>query len=68
LAPLALGGAGVALLAAKLAVQAAALLPAARAFEETDLLPALPLWDLGYALYNALVVPLGLAQVPEEWE
>ena len=26
-----------------------------------------PLWDAGYALYNALVVPLGLVKLPEEW-
>lgn len=67
LAPFALGGLGLALLLGKLTVQYVALRPAARAFEETDLLPALPLWDLGYALYNALVVPLGLAKLPEEW-
>jgi cellulose synthase/poly-beta-1,6-N-acetylglucosamine synthase-like glycosyltransferase len=67
LAPLVLGWTGGALLAGKLAVQAAALAPAARAFDETELLPALPLWDLGYALYNAVVVPLGLAALPEEW-
>ena len=67
LAPLVLWPVGVALLAGKWLVQAAALWPAARAFGETDLLPALPLWDAGYALYNTLVVPLGLVKLPEEW-
>jgi len=67
LAPFVLGGTGLALLLGKLVLQYVALRPAAHAFRETDLLPALPLWDLGYALYNVLVVPLGLAQVPDEW-
>lgn len=67
LAPLVLGWAGLALLLGKLVTQYAVLAPAARTFGEMDLLPALPLWDLGYTLYNVLVVPLGLARLPEEW-
>ena len=67
LAPFVLGWTGVGLLAGKLLAQFLAAAPAARTFEESDLLPGLPLWDFGYALYNLLVVPLGLLSLPDEW-
>ena len=67
LAPFVLGWTGLALLAAKMAVQGTVLSSAARLFDEQDLLSAFPLWGLGYALYNVLVVPLGLLRLPDEW-
>jgi hypothetical protein len=32
-----------------------------------DLLAVFPLWELGYALYHAVVVPMGLLRPPDQW-
>lgn len=66
-APFLAGRPGGALLAAKLLGQRFALRRAARTLGEADLLPALPLWELGYALYHLAVVPLGLLCLPKRW-
>ncbi len=67
LAPFILGGAGLVLLAAKLAVQTLVLHRAGTVFRENDLLPGLPLWELLYAAYPLLIAPLALLRMPKEW-
>jgi len=67
LAPLLLGKLGVGLLATGLLARHSQLEPAARAVEETDLLALFPLWELGYALYHMIVVPVGLLWPPNRW-
>lgn len=67
LAPLFLGKTGVGLLATGLLARHSHLGRAAEAFGETDLLAVFPLWELGYALYHVIVVPVGLFWPPEQW-
>jgi len=66
-APLVLGTTGLGLLATGLLARHAALGPAADALDETDLLAAFPLWELGVALYHVTVVPMGLSGPPDRW-
>lgn len=66
-APLALGTTGLGLLATGLLARHAALGPAAAALDEADLLALFPLWELGVALYQVTVVPLGLGAPPNRW-
>jgi cellulose synthase/poly-beta-1,6-N-acetylglucosamine synthase-like glycosyltransferase len=58
---------GLGLLAAKLLVEGMVLGRAARAFGEDDLMHAFPVWSFLYALYHAVVVPLGLLARPATW-
>ena len=67
LAPLALGWLGAGLLAGKLIGQGVVLRHAAHILHERDLLPALPLLELGYTAYTLLMAPLGLARLPKRW-
>jgi cellulose synthase/poly-beta-1,6-N-acetylglucosamine synthase-like glycosyltransferase len=67
IAPLVLGKTGIGLLATGLLVRHSSLGPAATTFDEADLLAVFPLWELGYALYYVLVVPLGLLRPPNQW-
>ena len=67
LAPILLGKLGVGLLATGLLARHSPLGPAAETFDETDLLAVFPLWELGYALYHLLLVPIGLFHPPTEW-
>lgn len=67
LAPFALGWPGAALLGTKLAVQGLVLRRAAHVLRERDLMAVQPLLELGYAAYNLLVAPLGLARRPRRW-
>jgi cellulose synthase/poly-beta-1,6-N-acetylglucosamine synthase-like glycosyltransferase len=67
IAPFSLGKTGVGLLATALLARHSYLGPAADRFDETDLLAVFPLWELGYALYHVIVVPLGLLRPPDRW-
>lgn len=67
LAPVFLGWTGAGLLAARFLGQRLVLGEAARAFGEEGLMPAQPLLDLGYLLYNSLLAPLGTLRVPRRW-
>lgn len=67
IAPLPLGTTGIGLLATGLLARHAVLGPAAETFDDRALLAALPLWELGYALYHVTVVPLGLWAPPDRW-
>jgi hypothetical protein len=67
LAPILLGKLGLGLLATGLLARHAPLGPAAETFDEMDLLAVFPLWELGYALYHAVVVPMGLLRPPDQW-
>jgi glycosyltransferase involved in cell wall biosynthesis len=66
-APIVLGTTGLGLLATGLLARHAGLGPAADTLDETDLLAAFPLWELGVALYQVTVVPLGLWTAPDRW-
>ena len=66
-APVFLGKTGIGMLATALLARHSSLGPAADRFRETDLLAVFPLWELAYALYHLLVVPLGLLWSPDEW-
>lgn len=66
LAPL-LGWSGVALLTARLAGWTWALTPAARVFGETDVLRRVLLLEPLYALYNAILAPLGMIGTLRRW-
>jgi cellulose synthase/poly-beta-1,6-N-acetylglucosamine synthase-like glycosyltransferase len=67
LAPFFLGKTGIGLLATGLLARHSHLGRAAEAFGETDLLAVFPLWELGYALYHIIVVPVGLLRPPNQW-
>lgn len=67
-APLVLGTMGLGLLATGLLVRHALLGPASQTFQEEPLLSLFPLWELGYALYHLLVVPVGVLRPPERWD
>ncbi len=67
LAPLVLGWTGAGLLAARFLVQRVVLRDAVHTFDETNLLLAQPLLDVGYVLYNTLVAPLGTLLTPKRW-
>jgi cellulose synthase/poly-beta-1,6-N-acetylglucosamine synthase-like glycosyltransferase len=67
LAPLFLGKTGIGLLATGLLARHSHLGRAAEAFGETDLLAVFPLWELGYALFHVVVVPVGLLRPPDRW-
>jgi len=67
LAPVVLGKTGLGLLATGLLARHSHLGPAAETFKETDLLALFPLWELGYALYHVIVVPLSLLNPPDRW-
>jgi cellulose synthase/poly-beta-1,6-N-acetylglucosamine synthase-like glycosyltransferase len=67
LSPLVLGTTGAGLLATGLLARHSHLGPAAELFGETDLLAVFPLWEMGYALYHAVVVPVGLLRPPDRW-
>ncbi len=66
LAPLA-GAPGVAMLSARLALLAWATAPAARLLGERDLLPGLPLHELGHVLYNAFLAPASMIRPLRRW-
>ena len=68
IAPLILGTLGVGLLATSLLARHAPLGLAAETLGENDLLPLFPLWEFGYALYHATVVPVGLFSPPDHWD
>jgi cellulose synthase/poly-beta-1,6-N-acetylglucosamine synthase-like glycosyltransferase len=67
LAPLGLGTLGLGLLATGLLARHSALGPAADALDETDVIAIFPVWELVYALYQAVLVPLGLLAPPDRW-
>ena len=66
-APALAGWRGTGLLAARLAMQRAALRQAARTLGESDLLARHPLLELGYALYNGVLAPLSMTRELKQW-
>ena len=67
LAPLFVGWWGLGFIAIRLAYVSRVLSVAASVFEERDLLVGLPLWELGYALYNATLAVVGSLRRPKRW-
>lgn len=67
LAPFLLGLWGLLPLMGKWLVQGTVLFRAAKGFAARDLMPAFPLWDALYLLYNTLVAPLGVLFPPRRW-
>lgn len=68
LAPFVAGLPGLGLLAMRLFLLWATLARPASVFRERDLLIAMPIWELAYALYNVLVAPVGIALGPRRWK
>lgn len=66
-APFVLGTLGLGLLATGLLIRHSVIAPAAYTFRDPDVLAFFPLWELGYALYHVLVVPMGLFWPPNQW-
>lgn len=68
IAPLFIGWAGAALLAARFLAQRAVLRRAATAFEaEPDVMVFQPLLDLAYLLYNTILAPVGVFVGGRKW-
>lgn len=67
LAPLFVGWWGLGFVAIRLIYVSRVLSTAAKEFGERDLLVALPLWEFGYAVYNATLAVVGSLRRPKRW-